>query len=144
MSEPLTFESFRAYVRDAASQLRGVILTREDVATLDRVLAETDLTLTVEADGSISRIAGGALEAPIDTGPTITAEPSDVDWRELFLQVGQKWTALLEHYDLAEDATAEDIIRVAERRGGWDALARQGLRPPRPPKPPRDRQWDGS
>lgn len=29
------------------------------------------LVLTVEADGSISRIAGGPLEEPVDTGPTV-------------------------------------------------------------------------
>ncbi len=28
------------------------------------------LILSVEADGSISRIAGGPLEEPVDTGPT--------------------------------------------------------------------------
>jgi hypothetical protein len=38
------------------------------------------LRLTVEADGSISRVAGGPLEEPIDTGPTARpAEPLDVD-----------------------------------------------------------------
>jgi hypothetical protein len=29
------------------------------------------LVLTVEADGSISRVAGGPLEEPVDTGPTL-------------------------------------------------------------------------
>jgi hypothetical protein len=28
------------------------------------------IVLTIESDGSISRIAGGPLEEPIDTGPT--------------------------------------------------------------------------
>ncbi len=85
--------------------------------------------------------------APTFTAAVLAATPPPLDandWRELFAQIGQKWAALLEHYDFAEDATPEDIIRVAERRGAWDALARQGLRPPRPPKPSANREWDGS
>ncbi len=84
-----------------------------------------------------------AIEAAARADP-VASELDANDWRELFAQIGQKWAALLEHYDLAEDATPEDIIRVAESRGAWDALARQGLRPPRPPKPSANREWDGS
>lgn len=35
------------------------------------------LVLTIARDGSISRIAGGPLEEPIDTGPTVAEAKDD-------------------------------------------------------------------
>jgi len=47
---------------------RGLAALRAALAEIERLRA---LILTVEADGSISRIAGGPLEEPVDTRMTM-------------------------------------------------------------------------